>query len=194
MSYTTLTTANPSFSSHQSFGHQRRHRRPGSFPPGALQRFLDVPAPPKITPHSWRSRHPERSIPAPRQNSEPRVVTTRRYAQGQVRRGPGYPEGGPTPATAYSVNQGRYSVPFSTTGSIRPAYNFDTSGCNWHDFANSTVGKTVEGAVTGAVTGGITGASAAGGGAVPGAAMGALAGAGIGALGSSAYYGASCWW
>ena len=147
---------------------------------------------PKIKPHTWRARQCAKPKPAHEPIAAPGTVTPRRYAQGYVRRGPGYPEGGPTPATV----QGRYSVPFATTGSIRPQPQFkmDLSNCNWHGFANTSVAAAAALGVRGAVTGGMAGAAAAGGGAIPGAATGAVSGAALGALGGGAGYAASCWW
>ncbi len=203
MSYTTLTTANPSFSSHQSFGHQRRHRRPGSFPPGALQRFLDVPAPPKITPHSWRSRHPERSIPAPKPPLPLRqIIPAKQFVPNPkgFRQDLRYMTRQQTDYPFSATNNYGLSGEYRTLASPKPkstqrpwgTVHVPITDCNRQDLKKAIVAGAVSGALRGALLGGTAGSAIAGAGAAPGAASGYVGGALTGAALGAAGYSASC--
>lgn len=57
--------------------------------------------PPNVGPQTWRAQRFGRALAPSGRRTELRAVTPRRHALGYDRRVPGYPEGGPTPATSY---------------------------------------------------------------------------------------------
>lgn len=153
---------------------------------------------PKIKPHTWRARQIARPKPAYEPIAAPGTVTPRRYAQGYVRRGPGYPEGGPTPATVYSSTPGQknLSSPSRSSNPLRiyPPNQRGLANCIWRDAANQAVAAATVGAAAGALGGATVGAPALGVGSVPGAGVGALLSGAVAGSASMAGYGLTCWW
>lgn len=171
--------------------------RPRRISAKQFERLMGLPPSPTIKPHSWRARQFARPKPAYDPIAAAGVVTPRRYALGYVRRGRRYPEGGPTPATAYPSTRSRRYLSSSTRQAnplrLYPPNQRGLENCNWRDAAKTGVEDAFNGAIFGATTGTAVGSAAVGTGFLPGMLSGAAMGGALGGSIGLAKYGVTCW-